>query len=264
MQNVKNEHTDKTDVSYLQTVSRALKVLNLFETETALSLAAISSRLGVSKTIAYRLAHTLVLDGFLIQDSATKQYMLGDQVLLLGFCAVQRQAVKRIAHDLIWDFHERTKFSTYITIPCANQSLCVDRVVSDNTGRLSTIFVGGVYPLYRGASNRVLLAFQTERFREDYLRDLDIPEDEKQQLQQDLEKAHSRGYDCTHNTWTEGLFAVGFPIYDSSNQLVGGLSMGVVDDSKSFEVLERCISQGHLLAVEINNRMGSNYYSQLK
>lgn len=148
MQNVKNEHTDKTDVSYLQTVSRALKVLNLFETETALSLAAISSRLGVSKTIAYRLAHTLVLDGFLIQDSATKQYMLGDQVLLLGFCAVQRQAVKRIAHDLIWDFHERTKFSTYITIPCANQSLCVDRVVSDNTGRLSTIFVGGVYPLY--------------------------------------------------------------------------------------------------------------------
>ena len=95
-------------------------------------------------------------------------------------------------------------------------------------------------------------------------RDLDIPEDEKQQLQQDLEKARSRGYDCTHNTWTEGLFAVGFPIYDSSNQLVGGLSMGVVDDSKSFEVLERCISQGHLLAVEINNRMGSNYYSQLK
>lgn len=101
---MRNEHTDKIDVSYLQTVSRALKVLNLFETETALSLAAISSRLGVSKTIAYRLAHTLVLDGFLIQDSATKQYMLGDQVLLLGFCAVQRQAVKRIAHDLIWVF----------------------------------------------------------------------------------------------------------------------------------------------------------------
>ena len=97
---MKNEHTDKTDVSYLQTVSRALKVLNLFETETALSLAAISSRLGVSKTIAYRLAHTLVLDGFLIQDSATKQYMLGDQVLLLGFCAVQRQAVNRSRSDL--------------------------------------------------------------------------------------------------------------------------------------------------------------------
>ena len=264
MQNVKNERIDKTDVSYLQTVSRALKILNLFETETALSLAAISNRLGVSKTIAYRLAHTLQLDGFLVQDSATRQYMLGDQVLLLGFCTVQRQAVKRIAHDLIWDFHERTKISTCITIPCANRSLCVDRVVSDSTGRMSTIFVGGVYPLYRGASNRVLLAFQTERFREDYLRNLDIPEEEKRQLRQDLEKARDLGYDCTHNTWTEGLFAVGFPIYDSSNQLVGGVSTGVVDDPQNPEAQERCISQGRLLAVEINNRMGSNYYSQLK
>ena len=83
MQNVKNERIDKTDISYLQTVSRALKVLNLFETETALPLMAISNRLGVSKTIAYRLVHTLQLDGFLVQDPVTKQYMLGDQVLLL-------------------------------------------------------------------------------------------------------------------------------------------------------------------------------------
>ena len=47
-------------------------------------------------------------------------------------------------------------------------------------------------------------------------------------------------------------------------QVVGGVSMGVVDDPKNLEAQERCISQGQLLAVEINNRMGSNYYSQLK
>ena len=42
------------------------------------------------------------------------------------------------------------------------------------------------------------------------------------------------------------------------------MSTGFVDDPKNLEAQERCISQGHLLAVEINNRMGSNYYSQLK
>ena len=146
----------------------------------------------------------------MVQDPATKQYMLGDQVLLLGFCTVQRQAVKRIAHDLIWDFHERTKISTCITIPCANRSLCVGPVVSDSTGRMSTIFVGGVYPLYRGASNRVLLAFQTEQVPGGLSAGSGYPEEEKQQLRQDLEKARALGYDCTHNTWTEGLFAVGF------------------------------------------------------
>ena len=143
----------KDDASYLQTVGRALTILEMFRQQNTLSLPSIAKELGVGKTIAYRLVHTLTEEGFLTQDPFTKQYSLGEQALVLGFCAVHRLDVKRIAHDFLWKFHERTKISTYLTIPCGNQSLCVDRVVSDSTGRLSSVFVGGVYPLFRGASN---------------------------------------------------------------------------------------------------------------
>lgn len=60
-----------------------------------------------------------------------------------------------------------------------------------------------------------------------------------------------------------GLFAVGFPIYNSANQLVAGLSVGGVDDSERPDVVEKYIQQGRQLAVEINNQMGSNYYSRI-
>ena len=253
----------KEDASYLQTVGRALTILEMFRQQNTLSLPSIAKELGVGKTIAYRLVHTLTEEGFLTQDPFTKQYSLGEQALILGFCAVHRLDVKRIAHDFLWNFHERTKISTYLTIPCGNQSLCVDRVVSDSTGRLSTVFVGGVYPLFRGASNRVLLAFASPQFQSSYLNSLELSEEEKTQLKEDLKGARARGYDITHNRLTEGLFAVGFPIYNSANQLVAGLSVGGVYDLERPDAVEKYIQQGRQLAVEINNQMGSNYYSRI-
>ena len=77
-------------------------------------------------------------------------------------------------------------------------------------------------------------------------------------LKEDLKDARARGYDITHNRLTEGLFAVGFPIYNSANQLVAGLSVGGVDDSERPDVVEKYIQQGRQLAVEINNQMGSD------
>ena len=240
----------KEDASYLQTVGRALTILEMFRQQNTLSLPSIARELGVGKTIAYRLVHTLTEEGFLIQDPFTKQYSLGEQVLILGFCAVHRLDVKRIAHDFLWNFHERTKISTYLTIPCGNQSLCVDRV-------------GSVYPLFRGASNRVLLAFASPQFQSNYLNSLELAEEEKTQLKEDLKAARARGYDITHNRLTEGLFAVGFPIYNSANQLVAGLSVGGVYDLERPDAVEKYIQQGRQLAVEINNQMGSNYYSRI-
>ena len=70
----------------------------------------------------------------------------------------------------------------------------MDRVVSDNTGRLSSVFVGGVYPLFRGASNRVLLAFASPQFQSNYLNSLELAEEEKTQLKEDLKAARARGY----------------------------------------------------------------------
>ena len=45
-------------------------------------------------------------------------------------------------------------------------------------------------------------------------------------------------------TADRGLFAVGFPIYNSANQLVAGLSVGGVDDSERPDVVEKYIQQG--------------------
>ena len=101
------------------------------------------------------------------------------------------------------------------------------------------------------------------RLNFNYLNSLELAEEEKTQLKEDLKAARARGYDITHNRLTEGLFAVGFPIYNSANQLVAGLSVGGVYDLERPDAVEKYIQQGRQLAVEINNQMGSNYYSRI-
>lgn len=64
--------------------------------------------------------------------------------------------------------------------------------------------------MFRGASNRVLLAFASSQFQSNYLNSLELAEEEKAQLKEDLKDARARGYDITHNRLTEGLFAVSF------------------------------------------------------
>ena len=66
----------KDDASYLQTVGRALTILEMFRQQNTLSLPSIAKELGVGKTIAYRLVHTLTEEGFLTQDPFTKRFSL--------------------------------------------------------------------------------------------------------------------------------------------------------------------------------------------
>lgn len=248
------------NVSYLQTAGRAMQVLMLFQNENYLPLSEIAARLEVSPPIAYRLVYTLATEGFLYQDPATKQYGLGDKAILLGFCTAQRHEVKRVTSDLLWDFYEKTQCSMALTIPCVEQSLCILSILSPTTGKRTSMFEGGLYPLYKGASNRVLLAFMPKAQQERLISSFHLSQEEENQLWADLKLATERGYDITKGTMTGELYSIGFPIYNSSNQLSAGLSVGGPIEDIPEDGLTQQIQEVHLLANKANRRMGVTKY----
>lgn len=74
---MKENLNKRDDVSYLQTVGRALSILEMFGQENTLSLPVIANRLGVGKTIAYRLVHTLTAEGFFDAGSSYEIVLFG-------------------------------------------------------------------------------------------------------------------------------------------------------------------------------------------
>ena len=68
--------------SYLQTVGRALEILELIGRFPGLTLSELARRTGMNTTVIYRLLFTLSTVGFLQQEPGGKRYYLGDKTLL--------------------------------------------------------------------------------------------------------------------------------------------------------------------------------------
>lgn len=248
------------NVSYLQTVGRAMQVLMLFQNENYLPLSEIAARLEVNPPIAYRLVYTLATEGFLYQEPVTKQYGLGDKAIMLGFCTAHRHEAKRVTSDLLRDFYAKTRYSVVLTIPCVGQSLCIFSIFSPPAGKRTSMFIGGLYPLYNGASNRVLLAFMPKAQQERLIQSFGLPQEEENQLRAALKLAEERGYDFTTGAMTGGMYSIGFPIYNSSNQLSAGLSTGGLIEDVTEDDITQQIQEVRLLAKQANLRMGVTRY----
>ena len=73
----------KSDYS-IQTVSNALRLLEVFYDEPELGVSELSRRLGLHKNNVFRLLATLELGGYVEQSSTNDQYRLGVRCLELG------------------------------------------------------------------------------------------------------------------------------------------------------------------------------------
>ena len=80
---------DKEKGTTVQSVSRALDILNYFESEEELGISELAARMGLSKSSAYGLVNTLAAYGYL-QQTENKRYRLGLRLFELGNVMHQR------------------------------------------------------------------------------------------------------------------------------------------------------------------------------
>lgn len=246
---------EKENRSYLQTVGRAMEVLDLFSRASGLSLTSISRELHISTTVAYRLLYTMTSCGFLRQDTESKCYYLGDKAILLGYSAVQSLELRRVAHSILWDLYERTKHNVTLTICCDKKSLCIEKLDALLSPLPGCMYPGSVYPLHKGASNRTLLAFLPTDQQEEYIETLPLAE--RGTVRAMIKLILQRGYDMSCGELTPGLYAIGFPIFGAGNRLIAALSItGYLDDFTDAQQTA-LVRQGRQAAARISNAMGA-------
>ncbi|MCZ7562333.1 MAG: helix-turn-helix domain-containing protein [Burkholderiaceae bacterium] len=79
-----------------QSVRRALTLLKAFDRATPpLGVTELAARVGLHKSTAYRLAVTLVAEGFLRQDPITGRYSLGDSLYRVAAGFVEQDPLMR-------------------------------------------------------------------------------------------------------------------------------------------------------------------------
>ncbi len=246
----------------VRSVERALRLLLAFQSERPeLTLTELSQVLGLSVSTVHRLLGTLKTHRFIEQDENTGRYRLGLALFKLG--AVAQQGL-----DLCWrseiplrHLARKTEETAYLCVIDGDDALCLDRVEGQHQVRVLALDIGGRLPLNCGAAPRVLLAslpdgeiqrlFTEGKFKQMTPHSLIDPD----QLWADILLTRQQGYTYSTEDVIEGVAAIGAPIRDHTNRVVGALSIAGIlphfEATRRAELIASVIEQAGVISASL-------------
>ncbi|MBT2334972.1 IclR family transcriptional regulator [Variovorax paradoxus] len=143
-----------------QSVRRALAVLRVLATgqERGVRLTDVVSHTGLNRPTVHRILRVLVEEGAVEQDPATRRYLIGGEVSLLGLARSTRFPIRAIAEPHLRHLSEILGDTAFLTIRNGADSVCIDRRPGSFPVKVLSIEVGARRPLGVGVSGLVLLA----------------------------------------------------------------------------------------------------------
>ena len=215
----------------LKTVSRALDVLLLFSEESPeWSVAELSQALDLHRSIVYRILCTFEQRGIVTRNGTGRHYRLGLKLVELANAVLAGIDLRQAAHPVMERLVRETSETAFLTVISSDESVCIHRIESPQRIRV-TLAIGKRYPLYAGASNKLLLAYlPAERITEIIAQGLKqlTPNTitDPDRLREDLAKIRRRGWAFSVGELTPGVAAIAAPLRDSNGEVVAALSIG--------------------------------------
>lgn len=141
-----------------QTLDRGLRLLQLVaDTPGGMTVTEAAGRLGVGRTVVYRLAGTLVAHGMIRRDS-TGRLRLGAGVLHLALRA--QPLIAEAARPVLRNLAERVGATAHLTMAEGAEAVALAVVEPSWTTFHVAYRPGSRHPLERGAAGRAILAGQ--------------------------------------------------------------------------------------------------------
>ncbi len=216
---------------------RGLEILQMFDVETpTLSLAEISSRLHVGRTVPYRLLYTLQAMGFISQDENTKRYELSPKVLNLGFSYLTTLQIPDISKPYLEQLRDRTGASAHLGVLDGKEIVYVLRVAARGITSLN-VSIGSRLPAHATSIGKCLLAYQPNERLNELLYGSELQPFTNQtktkvlELRTELTSILENGYAMSKGEFESGIHSIAAPIFDRSGTAVAAINIAA---PKSF------------------------------
>lgn len=216
----------------MSTVSKAIDLLNWFSAERALiGLAEFQRLTGRDKATTYRYLSALEQSGFLEQEPTTRAYRIGPAVLRLAHIrevtVPRRAGVIRVLPQLADATGELAhasilQGSSLVSLTDVSSSRYSARVVlSESELPLHATGSGLAVLAYCGPSLRYATCKKLKRYTKNTATT-------KTELDQKLQNVRDTGFGIGDETYEEGVFGIGVPLFDSTNNVAGALAVASV------------------------------------
>lgn len=214
--------------SAVQSVDRALAVLELLARDGDLGVTEIALELGVHKSTAFRLVSTLEGRDLVEQNSERGRYRLGVGILRLAGATVARLDLVQQSRPECRGLASSVGETVNVTVLDGRDALYLDQVAGPSALQLHN-WVGQRIPVHATSNGKALLSgltaerfdevvtFPLERFTERTIVDLEP-------LRAEISAVRARGYATAVDELEVGLTAIAAPILNVDGEVIASVS----------------------------------------
>ncbi len=246
--------------SSLSTVRKAIDVLfHLHRSGHASGVSEIARELGLAKTSAHRLLHTLAQRGLLEQDEHAR-YRPGIALVALGLGVLEREPLAALAREELAAEARELGETVFLTVPRAGAMVVLDKAEGEGFLRAAPR-VGSSVPIHATAVGKLALAFDALR-----LDAASAPPErftsrtpDEYALRSEVERARVRGFAENHGEWIDGLSVVAAPILvrQPALRFVGAIAVAASTPRMLSLGVERVAARTVAAAARISQRLSA-------
>jgi DNA-binding IclR family transcriptional regulator len=249
-----------SNTSPVQSVDRAITVLEILAAAGEVGVTDIAARLDVHKSTAFRLVTALEQRGLVEQVEGRGKYRLGFGIIQLAGATTARMDLVQYSRSVCQGLAEKVGETVNVAVLRGTSVVNLDQVRGDSAISAHN-WIGQATPLHATSSGKVLLAHQGSSALERLL-SLELAQytertrTDRAALLAELDKIRKQGWACTEQELEVGLNALAAPIWSYGHQLVGAVSVSGpsyrLASSQFTEIADVVVAA----AAEISARLG--------
>ena len=221
---------DKTAENTVQSLDRALTILEALAGAGGIGLSALAGRLEQSPATVYRVLTTFQTHGIAELDPAAQAWHIGPKAFLIGSAFLRRTSVVERARPVLRELMEATGETANLGIARGDEVLFLSQV--ETHASIRAFFPPGTTsPLHASGIGKALLSRFEEGRLADYLARARLTRftaatlTDPGSLRADLERTRARGYALDNEEKNEGMRCVAAAVLDAFGEPVAGLSV---------------------------------------
>jgi DNA-binding IclR family transcriptional regulator len=212
----------------IQSVDRAISVLELLAKQGRAGITEIAEELGVHKSTASRLVSVLENRGLVEQQGTRGKYALGFGIARLAAAGTRRLDLTKLSQPVCEDLARRIGETVNVAVLHDRAAINISQGFGAATVAVQN-WVGQRTPLHATSSGRVLLAYLDAADRE---ATLDKPlrrytphtVTQPAELAAELDRTRRDGFATSFEQLEMGLHAVAVPVFDPRGEVIAAIS----------------------------------------
>ncbi|WP_022871552.1 IclR family transcriptional regulator [Yaniella halotolerans] len=245
----------------IQSVDRAMQILELLTESSSLGTSAIARKLGVHRSTASRLLTTLELRDVVEQVSDRGEYRLGLGLLRMAYPVSTRFDLARDSQVVCDALAEATQETSNVAILDSGYAVTITQSAGQRMVGVAGQYVGQRAPLHATSTGKLLLAYASsqvwDRFNVESLEGFTpATRTDFAELAEELEVIRHRGWAAAVGEWEEGINALAVPVWDATGKLVAAVSVTAPDFRMPEAGFEQFLGALRVAAKDFEARLG--------